>query len=227
MEREALKLALEALEESKTNNDSMEFHERKNKAITAIKAALAQPAQEPAGMLHIERLDKWLDASLKERKSIPIGSYASAACPESCDGCKYLGRCTDADDTLLEQPAQTAQEPEAIWYVRENHTLKRLSADVNAALIEIEQEFKAGHTYGTLCSKRNGFVEVHASGEKTRMEFFADCKSTLEKWLPDTNQPQRKWNAALDEAAARIGEIKGFGQATQDSFAVFIKGLKK
>jgi hypothetical protein len=36
-----------------------------------------------------------------------------------------------------------------------------------------------------------------------------------------------EWNAALDEAAARIGEIKGFGQATQDSFAVFIKGLKR
>jgi hypothetical protein len=35
------------------------------------------------------------------------------------------------------------------------------------------------------------------------------------------------WNDALDEAASRIGEIKGFGQATQDSFAVFIKGLKK
>jgi len=29
---------------------------------------LQQPAQEPVGMLHIERLDKWLDASLKERK---------------------------------------------------------------------------------------------------------------------------------------------------------------
>ena len=38
---------------------------------------------------------------------------------------------------------------------------------------------------------------------------------------------QEQWNAALDEAALRIGEIKGFGQATQDSFAVFIKGLKK
>ncbi len=38
---------------------------------------------------------------------------------------------------------------------------------------------------------------------------------------------QEQWNAALDEAAARIGEIKGFGQATQDSFAVFIKGLKR
>ena len=42
-----------------------------------------------------------------------------------------------------------------------------------------------------------------------------------------TTPPQREWNAALDEAAARIGEIKGFGQATQDSFAVYIKGLKK
>jgi hypothetical protein len=38
---EALDLALEALEESKTNNDTMEFHDRKNKAITAIKQALA------------------------------------------------------------------------------------------------------------------------------------------------------------------------------------------
>ena len=35
------------------------------------------------------------------------------------------------------------------------------------------------------------------------------------------------WNRALDEAAARIGEIKGFGQSTQDSFAVYIRGLKK
>ena len=51
MTKEALKLALEALEESKTNNDSMEFHDRKNKAITAIKAALAQPAQEPVACL--------------------------------------------------------------------------------------------------------------------------------------------------------------------------------
>jgi len=47
MEREALKLALEALEESETDNDTMEFGDRKSKAITAIKAALAQPAQEP------------------------------------------------------------------------------------------------------------------------------------------------------------------------------------
>ena len=35
------------------------------------------------------------------------------------------------------------------------------------------------------------------------------------------------WNAALDEAASRIGEITAFGKTTQDSFAVFIQGLKK
>jgi len=38
---------------------------------------------------------------------------------------------------------------------------------------------------------------------------------------------QEQWNAALDEAAARINEIKGFGKATQDSFAIYIRGLKR
>jgi hypothetical protein len=61
---EALKLALEALEESKTNNDTMEFHDRKNKAITAIKQALAaQPAVPPEQLLALlqtasQELDK-------------------------------------------------------------------------------------------------------------------------------------------------------------------------
>ena len=40
--REALKLALDALEEAKTNDDGMEKWDRNKKAITAIKAALAQ-----------------------------------------------------------------------------------------------------------------------------------------------------------------------------------------
>ena len=43
-----MKLALEALEESKTNNDSMEFHDRKDNAITALRDALAEQ-QEPVG----------------------------------------------------------------------------------------------------------------------------------------------------------------------------------
>jgi hypothetical protein len=56
-EREALKLALEALEESQTDNDTMEFWDRKSKAITAIKEALAQPAQGPAAMNDRQRLE--------------------------------------------------------------------------------------------------------------------------------------------------------------------------
>jgi hypothetical protein len=38
---------------------------------------------------------------------------------------------------------------------------------------------------------------------------------------------QEQWNAALDEAANRISEIAAFPKITQDSFAVFIRGLKK
>ena len=53
----------------------------------------------------------------------------------------------------------------------------------------------------------------------------------LVEWAKEQTPPAAQyeigWNAALDEAAARIGEIKAFGQVTQDSFAVFIKGLKK
>ncbi len=36
-----------------------------------------------------------------------------------------------------------------------------------------------------------------------------------------------EWNAALDEAASRINEITAFPKTTQDSFAVFIQGLKR
>ena len=46
MTQEAMKLALEALKEAQTNNDGMEKWDRNKKAITAIKEALAQPAQE-------------------------------------------------------------------------------------------------------------------------------------------------------------------------------------
>lgn len=64
--KEALKLALDVLEYWDVHG---KLHQPTEEAITAIKAALAQPAQEPTGMLHIDRLDKWLDASLKERKA--------------------------------------------------------------------------------------------------------------------------------------------------------------
>ena len=76
-----------------------------------------------------------------------------------------------------------------------------------------------------------GFDEPYAAD--TSRKAIAAIKEALAQDVPETGfgnmaQPaHEQWNAALDEAAARIGEIKGFGQATQDSFAVYIKGLKK
>ena len=51
--KEALELALEALEEAKTNDDGIEKWDRNKKAITAIKAALAQE-QEPVAWKTME-----------------------------------------------------------------------------------------------------------------------------------------------------------------------------
>lgn len=79
----------------------------------------------------------------------------------------------------FQQPAAVDEAPPPIYYMRDNHTFKRLSENVSTALAEIEGEFNAGYTYGTLCSKRNGFESVHASGNKGRMEFFEDCKAAL------------------------------------------------
>jgi hypothetical protein len=44
-DKEALKLALDALKESQTDNDTMEFWDRKTKAITACEKALAASVQ--------------------------------------------------------------------------------------------------------------------------------------------------------------------------------------
>lgn len=120
--REALKLALEALKEAQTNDDGMEKWDRNKKAITAIKEALAQPAQEPVARVTGVYGGRFTYEPINPAMLLPVGM------------------------ALYPAPPLPAQE---------------------------------------------------------------------------------QWNAALDEAAARINEIKGFGQATQDSFAVYIKGLKK
>jgi hypothetical protein len=46
-DKEAMKLALDALKEAQTNNDGMEKWDRNKKAIIALEEALAQPEQEP------------------------------------------------------------------------------------------------------------------------------------------------------------------------------------
>ena len=83
---------------------------------------------------------------------------------------------------LLDQPdAPKVEEPlPPIYYMRDNHTFKKLSEDVTTALVEIEEEFNAGYTYGSLYSKRDGFRQVHAQGENLRMFFLNACRESLE-----------------------------------------------
>jgi aspartate aminotransferase-like enzyme len=70
-----------------------------------------------------------------------------------------------------------------IYYMRDNHTFKKLTNDVNTALSEIEHEFNQGFTHGGMFSKAKGFRDIQATGPENRLEFFAECKAELEKWL--------------------------------------------
>jgi hypothetical protein len=103
----------------------------------------------------------------------------------------------------------------SIWYMRDNHTFKKLSNDVNTALIEIEHEFNSGWTHGSLCSKNDGFKMIHAKGSEKRLEFFNECKNELEKWLDapgETSKHQR-----IQELAKQAGytPLPGFDFANE------------
>jgi hypothetical protein len=87
--------------------------------------------------------------------------------------------------SLIGPPQPPQQEPVVdhapIYYMRDNHTFKKLSTDVSTALVEIEHEFNDGWIYGMLCSKQEGFPTIHANGDKTRMEFLSQCRLILEQ----------------------------------------------
>lgn len=80
----------------------------------------------------------------------------------------------DRIDALL-----AGQVLEPIYYMRDNHTFKRLSDDVDTAITEIEVELDAGWTSGMLCSKRKGFSSLHANSRRPREEFISDCRDAM------------------------------------------------
>lgn len=82
-----------------------------------------------------------------------------------------------------------SEELKPIYYMRDDHTFKHLSVDVDTAIVEIEAEFNAGYTCGMLCSKRPGFKNIHAQGDETRFKFFAECKKALESALTAAPTP--------------------------------------
>ena len=75
--------------------------------------------------------------------------------------------------------ALAGKQLEPVYYMRDNHTFKRLSNDVDTAITEIEAELDAGWTSGMLCSKRDGFSSLHANYRRPREEFISDCRDAL------------------------------------------------
>jgi hypothetical protein len=70
------------------------------------------------------------------------------------------------------------------YYMRDNHTFRKLSPDLLAALQEIEEDFDAGWTHGMLNSKHPSSKDlgvVHANGPKEKSKFLANCKEWLMK----------------------------------------------
>ena len=53
-----------------------------------------------------------------------------------------------------------------IFYMRDDHTVRRLEGLVDEMIIQCKEEFDAGYAHGTLCSRRSGFAEVRATGKK-------------------------------------------------------------
>lgn len=71
-----------------------------------------------------------------------------------------------------------------LYYMRDNHTFRRLSDNPTAALAEVMEEFDAGWSHGMLCTKRPGeagTLHVHGGGPGRKFEFEADAAAWLER----------------------------------------------
>lgn len=94
-----------------------------------------------------------------------------------------------SQDALPGEPPMTNHTPDAmvlvpLYYMRDNHTFRRLSDNPTAALAEVMEEFDAGWSHGMLCTKRPGdagALHVHASGPGRKFEFEADAAAWLER----------------------------------------------
>lgn len=96
---DASEIALETLAQPTSGDFALGYAEGFNDACKP------KPAQEPTGMLHIDRLDKWLDASLKERKSqrtwVGLDEKDFSAINQSC--LTKLQAATSAESILKEK----------------------------------------------------------------------------------------------------------------------------
>jgi hypothetical protein len=82
-----------------------------------------------------------------------------------------------------------------IYYMRDNHTFRRLSTDIEVATQEVLEEFDSGYTMGMLCSDKKEIRSINVGGSKGIKGFLSAMRtwykefSGLEEcWLNTTRQ---------------------------------------
>ena len=71
------------------------------------------------------------------------------------------------------------QDSDAFYYMRDNHTFRRLDRDVATALAQIEEELDAGWTSGMLCSSNRDTPTIHSNYKRDRAYFLTQCHELL------------------------------------------------
>ncbi|EEE09227.1 hypothetical protein BMUNKI379_11435 [Burkholderia multivorans] len=68
----------------------------------------------------------------------------------------------------------------SLYYMRDNHTFKRLTGPVEDMLAQVMAEFDDGYTYGMLCTESlPGIGYVHAHGTADRQRFQNEAREWL------------------------------------------------
>lgn len=84
---------------------------------------------------------------------------------------------------------QAREEPSGrtVWYMRDNHTFRRMSPNIELSLLALREEFDEGYTCGMLCTKGGPMygTYVHAHGKSKWEEFAASAR----EWLPKAFEP--------------------------------------
>lgn len=65
------------------------------------------------------------------------------------------------------------------YYMRDNHTFRRLDSDVETALAQIEEELEAGWTSGMLCSSDRGAPTIHSDYKRDKAYFLKQCRELM------------------------------------------------
>ena len=141
------------------------------KQLAAMGAEMAEKQQQPLCMA--KRIEE-LEAQVR----VMAGLLREAQECVVHDVVRGMGR--DVESLWARIDAALAGKlPEPVYYMRDNHTFRRLSNDVDTAITEIEAELDAGWTSGMLCSKRDGFPSLHANYRRPREEFISDCRDAM------------------------------------------------